>query len=498
MRHLPTSSYSGLTIVMSQASRFDDKMLLSGAAGYWFSHEVLAPNNLNRYACDIRTADTYGSGILPNTRCILLLGEPALHRGEWCSSIYKDYKLGEQRGYPLDTNTGIATLASYLPQDCMDIKDYESKFNTELNVTQDDSEHGEEKEGDAKRRHGITARSNFRFWLKRDVHKSATVLRNRGCYPSLAERPTYNIYPEAGHIIDALGKTKNKDFFLDIETSIEDKTLSCFGFAFGDGPIYVVPVYRYNGSLAYSNIYEIFRALIIAMRDNCIVVHNSSFDLFVLAWLYKLPFGRRIYDTLLAQHRCFPEAEKSLGHCMSLWCYEYYHKDEGIFAAHNQEQERRLWEYNGKDIHGMRLVKQEQLRYAQRDPGLMASIEQANDMIYTYLVNTLYGIEVDDVRRLSLLKRNDRYLTQLHRIIRILTGEDLLPTSTKAMPRYFHEKLGYKIVGRTKTGNARLDEKALLKLKLAHPDNVLIDTCIRYRETVKESGSMKFEPLLIT
>jgi hypothetical protein len=39
-----------------------------------------------------------------------------------------------------------------------------------------------------------------------------------------------------------------------------------------------------------------------------------------------------------------------------------------------------------------------------------------------------------------------------------------------------------------------LNEKALYKLKLKYPENILIDICIAYRRVKKETGSLGFEP----
>ena len=144
MRHLPVNNYNGLTIVLSQPSRFDlkSKKLISGNAGYFFESEVLAPLKLDRYECDIRSSDTISEGIIFDTKCILLLGEPAFH--QWTNG-YTEYKLSEQRGYPLANDFNIATFSSFTPQDCCDIKDYESIFNPALSGSSSEA-HDEDSE----------------------------------------------------------------------------------------------------------------------------------------------------------------------------------------------------------------------------------------------------------------------------------------------------------------------------------------------------------------
>ena len=122
MRHPPSSAYNGLTIVMSNPSRFDTKYLLSGNAGDWFEQNCLNPLT-SRVNCDIRTKDHHEK-LLPETRALLILGESAL--AEWCNTDVSIHKL---RGSLLGVNINgfsIPVITSYLPQDAQDIKDYET------------------------------------------------------------------------------------------------------------------------------------------------------------------------------------------------------------------------------------------------------------------------------------------------------------------------------------------------------------------------------------
>jgi len=493
MRHLPTKEYSGLTIVLSNPSRQDSQVLLSGAAGVMFNQDCLLPAT-NRWRCDIRTADTLNENLLLNTTGILLLGESALKT--WTTG-YDGYTINELRGTPLNNKWGLPCLCSNLPQDAVDMVDHESRLNPHLQGRDTGAESGGDEE-DSKFRHGKTRRHNYRFWLQRDTQK---ILYRMGNPPTL---PVFSvkIFPQADEIIKVLSSTRGQDLFFDIETD-GDYNITCFGFSFGDSSIvYSVPILRYDYSLAYGRTtYKIIWSLCLALCRNIAVIHNSSFDLFILAWKYRLLFGRHIYDTMLAQHRCFPEAEKSLGHCLSAWeaIWMPTHKDEGIFQPHNVDQEMQLWNYNAKDVIGMRYIKNEQLLYAAKTPGLEDSIRQSNSCIYSFLVNTLLGINIDVQKRSDMIAENDKLMTQYLRAVRMLVGPgiDLLPSSSKSCVRYFHDIMGYPVVGRSKkTGDASLDETNLLKLKLKQ-ENPVIDFCIKYRQTLKETGSLNFEPLNI-
>lgn len=492
MRHLPTHEYSGLTIVLANPSRQDTPALLSGDAGVFFNQECLAPET-SRWRCDIRTSDTKAAGLLPNTKAILLLGERALN--EWATG-YSTYSISEQRGNPLKNEYNLPMICSYTAQDSVDPINFEAKYNPHLQGHDDEDEEGGADEYEEKKRHGKTARSNYRFWLKRDTKKIIWFLSNKPTQASYGVK----IYPQGSEVVDTLLSSRDRELYLDIETDIEHNML-CFGFHIGGtDTVYTVPILRHDYTLAYDRTtYSIIRALCLAINRNILVLHNSLFDLFVLAWKYKMPFSKHIYDTMLAQHRCFPLAEKSLGHSLSCWptIWEHFHKDEGVFMPANSEQEKQLWNYNAKDVYAMVLVKKAQLDFAAANPGLKASIEFANKQVRPFLISTMQGILFDDAERQILIKKNDVLMTHYLRALNYLTGDgvDLLPTSSKSCVRYFHEMLGYPVVGRSKkTGEASLSEMNLLKLKMKNPFNAAIDFCIKYRQTKKETGMIQFEP----
>jgi hypothetical protein len=505
MRQKPKFTYCGLTIVLSQPSRFDLKegKLLSGAAGAFLNQECLAPV-CNVWQCDIRTSDTLNEGLLAGTKTILLLGHRAML--EW-SSGYSDYSLGEQRGCPLDNKFNLPMIASWSPQDCMDIKDYESQFNEEV---QDYEEENQKEDEEDSKHKGGTARGNYRFWLITDTKKIC-----RRLYGSLLGRDRLEeskeagdrirTYPPSQEVISILTQTKLDNLYVDIETDSLFQ-INCIGFCFEESPVFVVPICRYNYTPAYDNLGQILQSFAIAFRDNTVICHNALFDLLILAWKYHIPIGPQNYDTMLAWHRCYPEAEKSLGHVMSALTWEPYHKDEGSFAPQNPNAERKLWEYNAKDVIGTRLIRQAIDKYAKTQPGLVDSIAQSNECIRPYLINTLTGIKYSKEKLEAMVNENDRLCMQYTRIIKILLGEKLydkiygkskamsLAASPKQCCKYFHEIMGYAVVGKTGEGAPSLKADLMYRLKMKQPENVVIDLILAYRERAKEAGSLKFNP----
>jgi len=493
LRHLPAVKYSGLTIVLSNPSRYDvpANRLLSGFAGLNFFNDECLQTNFNRYQCDIRTDNTIDLGLLPDTKCILLLGDKATY--EW-SKGNEGLTLNQLRGNLLQNiiNDSIPCIASYLPQDACDMKDYEGKHNP-LAKPSIDSANKSSEAGEEKSKKGKTDRSNFRFWLTKDVKKCCNITKNGLPTPVQTK---YNIYPNSTDAINFL-RNCNERIYLDIENDTE-LNINTIGFASNHSEVFVLPILRYDYSLPYSlrDLSLIFRELAGAMNRCEIICHNAMHDLVVLAHKYKLPFGKRVYDTMLAQARTFPEVEKSLGHCISLWLYNRYHKEDGIFMPQNKEQEMKLWEYNGKDVSTMVLIREAIDKYASAHEGLTESIAQVNSCIRPYIINSLMGIHYNEEARAEITKENDRKMNQYIRWLRILTGlDEFLPTSNKQCIEYFHELLGYDIVGRSKrTGKPSLDEKNLQKLKLKYRDNPVIDICLAYRREQKETGSLGFTP----
>ena len=283
MRHKPTETYSGLTVVIDTPSRFDRSVLMSGYAGAFFDSTLA----VSRGSCDLRTLSTMGAGLLPKTRVVLLLGRKCLHQ-------YKPgVLLDEQRGNPWMEGE-ITYLASYMPQDAFDRKNYFNPNEEYIKGSDDD-----------KVTHGRTKRQNWKFWLRKDLKKACRYLLVKPRIQDFREV----IYPELETVVKDLTETKGKDLFFDVET-MSDLTLTCFGYAWSEAEATCVPMYEIPRQAYYyggQGTARILRALAVAFRDNTVVIHNALFDLFVMAHKYGIPYPRKVYDTMLSHHRLQPE-----------------------------------------------------------------------------------------------------------------------------------------------------------------------------------------------
>lgn len=508
-RKKPILPYKGLTVVMSNPSRFDKLALLSANGGHLFNDHCLRPE-FNTMQVDVRVKEDM-SPLLPDTKCILLLGEAALHT--WIPES-RNNSLNEVRGSVYYYN-GIPAIASYLPQDAADKRNLEAEHNPlasdfTANDDYDNEEENEDKAEDAYavKKHGKTKRANYAFWLQRDVKRCKHILQH-GVIQSSNQNPTYHTFPKPEEVVNVLSTTKDAYLYFDMETDREEQNLQCFSFSFDGRNIYNVPVLDYNYRYSFAGTSSILRALVIAIKNNTIVSHNgANFDFFVLGYKYRIPVYR-CYDTMIAHHRCWPDIEKSLGHAVSHLTWEHFHKDEDSEGYYNQQQMTDRMKYCGKDVYTMYLVHQAIEAYAKTIPGLSHSISTAMDCIVPYLTATMQGLRYNQKKLQAIKDENDKLMMEYLRIITILIGKQgmemvrscvkakagAFPGSNKQCCEYFHKLLGYPVVNYSdKTREPSLGKKNLYKLALKHPDNPVIPFTLLYRQVQKEFGTLKFVP----
>jgi len=457
--------------------------------------------------CDIQLADEV-KDFWPETKAVILCGEYAMHK--FCPST-KDNSLNEMRGSPLYVNS-IPAITTFFPQDCCDIKSYEQQLNEQSKEYCVDDE--TEDEGDSKRL-SPTKRANYAFWIKQDFKKIKHLLKNNLDKWPIEPEPIYRIYPPLDEVVNALDNPTDEHFYFDIETDIEEQNLQCFSFSYDSKIVYSVPVLDYNYKRAYSNIHYILRSLSNRLATQIVVAHNGgSFDALVMALKYRMGI-HRMYDTMEAFHRCFPDIEKSLGHVTSLCTYQPFHKDEDSLGYHTPEQMDRRLRYCGKDVFTMALIKKWIDSHAKRIPGLQDSIDCVNASIIPYLTTALQGIRFSQERLQKTKDDNDGLMTQYIRCIDLLIGEEgmnevismfknkrdikAFPMSNPQCVNYFHKLLDYPVVVKGKpnkrTGDRRpsLAKKAMYRLALRY-DNPVIRFTLMFRELSKEYSSLNFIP----
>lgn len=477
--HPPLLPYSGLTIVLSKPSRIDLSQLLSGYPGQ-FLERTLSP--FSRHNCDIRLVGEH-SPLLPNTKVILRMGELAK------SVILQDYTLNEVRGNTY-ARGDIVNICTYELQDCFDRKNYTQPGDDEVIDDEDDTTD----EGTGKE-HSKTRRKNYRYWLYNDIKKAIDIIKN-GYKPKLLFEQ-FRIYPSIEEITTLLNTTTNNYLYLDIETN-ENFNITVISISLNESPVFTIPILCYDGSLSYGKekICRFLAALSRSFESNTVVIYNSSFDLTILAWRYKIVPPRIIEDPMVMQHRVSPETEKSLGHAISLYLHEEFHKAEGIFNTHNMEQDRQLWLYNAKDVATLRLVHKA-IKQVGIEQKLEASFDRANRLIRPYLLQNLMGIKVNEELRKELLEEQEALKVQYLRIIKILTGYEWETLSWQRIAKYLYEYKSYP-KPQPQWINGKLQYKDLTAshtlYKLAIKYNIpFLRVLFCFRHAIKKAGFLKFD-----
>lgn len=341
---------------------------------------------------------------------------------------------------------------------------------------------------------------------RNNAHTSQTTNRLHEFLPiPSAIRPAYPhifLNPELSqvntYLANRLSISAPVDLYLDIET--RDERLDCIGFRFDDGPVYVVPIYRYNNQLAHSpkTLYRFWALLAACLNapNVTIVAHNASYDLAFLGAFYRMPFTHKIYDTMCVTHRIFPQLEKSLAHTIGLWTNFPYHKSEYTLPT-CAAAENKLWLYNAKDVAVMREIKLAQLAWAATKKGLLDSINTVNASISPYLTNTLFGLRLNKTAQYKEALALTNTITQTLRIIRTLVAiPDFNPNSSDQCADFFFNTLKYEPYEYSEKTNAPTCDATTLYKLLTRYKNPVIPFIIRYREASKSHSMLS--PRLFT
>lgn len=462
-----------MTNLIIEPSRFDRAnpgQYLTGIAGNWLRSLV------ERYT------DRYN--ILPYTDVRHMpLASHILTLGQQASMHVTGNNVVEGYTY---SHAGIRVIPTFDAQIANDpTTKLEAQSRAEWNGDEVDDDSGDE---DMRLTKDLSAtrHRNWRHWIEVHVDK---LFNPRPIEP----KPQFITYPPLELLNNFLRTLPaGSNLYLDIETR-EDYGLLCIGLATDTGPVYCIPVYDYAGNLVYSNFALFWRELNLAASRTTLVIHNSMFDLVVLGKFYRFYGVKRVYDTMVAQHRIAPEAEKSLAHCIAQWTELPFHKDK-FLVPQNRDQQTQLYDYNCRDVWCMRLIRAAQQAYAASRSGVASSIAAGNNMVMPFLINSLYGVYVNDTKLTAIKQQLSKECTALYRMLKILIGYDINCGSPKQLGDYLYAKCGYKVVERTNTGAPATGKKALFKL-LTQTGNPALQIILRLKIVQKKLQMMEFETI---
>ncbi len=395
-------------------------------------------------------------------------------------------KLDNLRGSVFVQN-GIAFIPTYLPQDCVDFKNYEAYLNPLINEEDNEVKTQDTSDIETKDR-GRTSRGNYGFWFSYDVRKAIEIAKS-GVKKNSCE---YVARISAEQVINFLNNLRGSVLFLDLETHPLTHQITCFAVSSDASKVLVYNVIDYKGQHAHDwkDTARVLHALAVAFKYNRVVCHNAMFDLFILCWKYKLPPPPidNIYCTMTAWHRIQPDVEKSLGHLISVATHEIYHKDEGHFEPHNYEQEQQLLTYNAKDVERMALCYY-WLENVAKQRGCEASIRQANASIRTYMTMMFRGIRLDTDALCAHIDKLKRYVKFFeNRVLHILVGHPLNPRSPAQVAKYLYVELGL-----PKPAKGELTGKKTLFKILLKKDIPALGIILKLWQWSREAGQISFQ-----
>lgn len=473
-----------LTIIYGELTEYDKangNRPFAGSPGDLFIHrtfDVLRPANYTNdetLGLDIRVVSDpvqmrrpYTSG----TR-ILALGQPAL------AALGFEPRLNKLRGICLSTPANHPVIATYHPIDCWTMR-------RASNDESDDDPAEESKDV------GPTKRQNYLHWAMLDYTKLMTM---PWPLPSVLQ-PTNTIPQTADHTVQLLDSIQ-QFAVIDIETRRQDHSLDCIGF-FTSGRAFVIPFYTYNDTRYFSkpgDFGRVWRALIrlFSRRDVLFIGHNLAFDLSVLCFHYNLPLPRRLYDTMIAMHREYPQLEKSLSHALSLYTHATRNHKADIALNNSPDNLRRLIQYNANDCFWTYQVFAEQRRRAAGNPALDDAVRLGNDTLYATLMISLTGACVDTEALAEQRQFHQQRADQLTRVLKILTDNpNFNPDSPKQLEALFYARLAYPIEEVTDTGSAATDAGTIYKLQLKQ-SNPLFPIIIAAKEASKAASMLGFK-----
>lgn len=145
------------------------------------------------------------------------------------------------------------------------------------------------------------------------------------------------------------------------------------------------------------------------------IFHNALFDAMYMLYFYKIPTENIFFDTMFAQHTCYPMYKKSLGFCASIYSNEPYWKDERKKDS-NPAGKDALYIYNGKDC-CLTYEIYEVLQRELKEMGLERAFELRMKMLYPALAMMYNGFAFNKEAQKEFLEKHNKELEILDKLL---------------------------------------------------------------------------------
>lgn len=304
-------------------------------------------------------------------------------------------------------------------------------------------------------------------------------------------RPEYQFlvrpdFDTACHVLSELiGFVEKIEVKLAVDIETRAGHIACIGIAWSDVNAICIPLMSAADKAGYWKEGEEFAILNLIQRllthKNAVVIgQNFSYDAqYFWRWLLYIPNLRR--DTMISQHVCFSNMQKSLDFLSSMYCkYHVYWKDEGK-EWDEKTGEDQLWTYNCKDC--VVTFEVDTVEQANVDAmGLREPHDFQQKLFWPVLRSMNRGVRIDEARRAAFAQQLMDSMLETKFKIDQMVGWDLNPRSGPQMAELFYNQLGQKPVFSRKTFRPSFDDECLLKMRdrerLLAP---LIKLILRYR-----------------
>jgi uracil-DNA glycosylase family 4 len=300
--------------------------------------------------------------------------------------------------------------------------------------------------------------------------------------PELSEREwDFIIRPSVDMVLDRLhrlilraeraaGAGEVVELTCDIET--RQRQIACLGLGVSPTQAMCIPfmcLERADGYFTLDEEVEVVHTLRRLLTHPAVRVINQNFlyDAYYLAMLWGMVVIPS-FDTMIAQHVCFPGKEKSLAFIASLYCKNYiYWKDDGK-EWNAKLDEDQLWRYNCMDCCYTWEAAQE-LKKVIAFFKLEEQFSFLMSQFHPVLMMMLRGVRSDPVLRDKYSQELLTMLQEHERTVEGIVGYPLNVASPTQLKHFLYDEMGIPPIVSRKTHSPSTDTEALERIRYKEP-----------------------------
>ena len=323
-------------------------------------------------------------------------------------------------------------------------------------------------------------------WIAIQDHRRAF---QQSLFPEIKHsKRNYLIRPTFDEAMDAIKRARGTETTNDLETW--SNQIACVGIGYNMDEAACIPFMCSDKPAGYwTPDEELLLTLklkeVLTDSNTSVIFQNGHFDtqMYIAQWGY---IPNVSYDTMTAQHVCYPDMKKALDFMASLYCKYYrFWKDEGKNWSPDLQDDEEYWKYNCDDCcytYEVREVQRNIIKKRKLENALAIQMR----MFYPILKMMLRGVNVD--LKFKEQMKGDLQLAMRERAewFEEVLGHPFNPLSngkTGQMQRLFYDDLGVKkVMSKAPPYNPTIDDAAIETLKKRNPVlRPLLEACQEYR-----------------